>query len=98
MTTRTGGFHTGRLASIPSTSVRRSLRRSRRRVYDMWERDVKGQNAIAFNEATMIAIVQHYFDSVLFKDGLSPEVVSIEKDGQYNISIRQRDPGKTAGV
>ena len=38
---------------------------------------MKGVNEIYFNIATIEEIVQHYFDTVLFKDGASPKVASV---------------------
>ena len=38
---------------------------------------MKGNNKIELNGATLIAMAQHYFDTVLFAKGQSPEVTEV---------------------
>lgn len=42
-----------------------------------------GVNKMTFCVAQMKEIVQHYFDTVLFKDGQSPQVVSVSSENNY---------------
>ena len=39
-----------------------------------------GINSFSLNEATMTRAVQHWFDTVIFVDGVSPTVDSVKKD------------------
>lgn len=43
--------------------------------------DMRGNNTQSLNEGTMIDIVQHYFDNVLYAPGKSPLVTSVEWNG-----------------
>jgi hypothetical protein len=38
---------------------------------------MKGSNTITLNEATMEEAIQHYFDTVLFKENKSPKVTKV---------------------
>lgn len=40
--------------------------------------EMKGNNTIEMNAATVMTAVQYYFDTVLFKEGASPKVTNIE--------------------
>ena len=39
---------------------------------------MNGRNTMELNQATMATALQHYFDTVVFKDGQSPIVGTIE--------------------
>lgn len=39
-----------------------------------------GNNTIILNQATMQKAVQHYFDTVIFKDGIGVKVTGIKKN------------------
>ena len=46
---------------------------------------MKGNNTITLNEATMIAAVQHYFDTILFREGAAPKVQRVAvNSGNYS--------------
>ena len=47
---------------------------------------LKGHNSLSFNQATMTRAVQHWFDTVIFVDGVSPTVdsIKVEKDGHLS--------------
>jgi hypothetical protein len=52
---------------------------------------VTGNNRIHLNEATLIIAVQHYFDTVLFKDEQSPLVQSVRGcDNGFDIAVTDR--------
>lgn len=38
---------------------------------------MEGTNTLELNYATVIAALQHYFDTVVYRDGKSPKVTSI---------------------
>lgn len=38
---------------------------------------MKGNNVMQFNTATMKDAMQHYFNTVLFKEGCSPKVTDV---------------------
>ena len=40
---------------------------------------MKGSNTLELNELTLITALQLYFDTVLFREGCAPKVVSIAK-------------------
>jgi hypothetical protein len=40
---------------------------------------MQGTNSMDLNEATMVVILQHYFDTVLFSSGKSPKVTSVKR-------------------
>jgi hypothetical protein len=46
-----------------------------------------GKNVLRLNEATMMAAVQHYFDSVLYAPGKSPKISAIETTGDRPIGV-----------
>ena len=41
-----------------------------------------GNNKLTLNQATMVAAVQHYFDTVVFAEGKSPKVTQVEKESK----------------
>lgn len=43
-----------------------------------------GNNTIILNQATMQKAVQHYFDTVIFKDGIGVKVTGIKKNQSMN--------------
>ena len=45
---------------------------------------MKGHNQIILNAATVMAAVQHYFDTVLFQPDESPLVTSFDKKDHYS--------------
>jgi hypothetical protein len=47
---------------------------------------MKGSNTMEFNSATMEQIVQHYFDTVLFKEGQVPKVTSVMGKTEMGVS------------
>lgn len=52
-----------------------------------------GVNKIQLNPATMLKIVQHYFDTVMFAEGQSPVVSDIDHvSGSFCISVDDRKP------
>lgn len=50
---------------------------------------MEGLNEIVLNQATMVAAVQHYFKTVLFRDGHVPNVstVSAESKSSYSTGL-----------
>ena len=49
---------------------------------------MKGNNEMGINTATMILIVQHYFDTVLFAKGQAPKVNGIAyNSGNFKASL-----------
>ena len=46
---------------------------------------MKGNNMIAVCSAQLMEMVQHYFDTVLFKEGESPTVTAIVQDSQATV-------------
>ena len=55
-----------------------------------------GANKLTLNQATMVAAVQHYFDTVLFADGRSPKVTQVEKESkgygpdEFAVSVEEK--------
>ena len=39
-----------------------------------------GENELRLNEETVVAALQHYFDSVLFAEGKAPLVIGVSHD------------------
>ena len=50
---------------------------------------LRGLNELRLNESTMTAVVQHYFDTVLFKDSGKTIVksVSMATEGAYSSKV-----------
>lgn len=38
---------------------------------------MKGKNQITLNQATMVLAIQHYFESIVFKEGSEPQVIAV---------------------
>jgi hypothetical protein len=49
-----------------------------------------GSNTLVFNQATMIAAMQHYLSTVLFAEGKAPTVKAVKFTGQ-NGAYDERD-------
>lgn len=63
-----------------------------------------GVNELQLNEATVVAALQHYFDSVLFAEGKAPRVtgVSEKSSGSYGSTTSfhvkvEQEPAPPAG-
>ena len=41
---------------------------------------MEGKNSLILNHATVVEMLQYYFDNVLFADGQSPTVEDVEQD------------------
>lgn len=54
-----------------------------------------GMNDLRFNRATMAAMVQHYFDTVLFK---APPKVLFVAQQQEDFLVRTEAPAETKGT
>ena len=55
-----------------------------------------GNNEISLNGATMMAAIQHYFDTVLFAEGKAPTVTSVKGpvggyDGAFTVSTSGKE-------
>lgn len=54
---------------------------------------MKGKNAIVLNGVTVAAALQHYFDTVLFREGQAPKVTGVDQDhnlaGAFRISVEE---------
>lgn len=46
-----------------------------------------GNNSFSFNEATVIEIFQHYFNTVLFTEGKAPHVKNVKSSNEYGGSM-----------
>lgn len=46
---------------------------------------MKGHNSMSLNQATVIAILQHYFDTVLFAADQSPKISGFRYDQSENM-------------
>jgi hypothetical protein len=55
-----------------------------------------GYNEMNLNPATIMAAVQHYFDTVLFKDGESPKVTGVSSSNgvapTFRITMEPKKP------
>lgn len=54
---------------------------------------MKGNNVFTVNEATMCEIVQHYFNTVLFKDTIADQIVyGVTKQGySFEVNFKQKE-------
>jgi len=54
---------------------------------------MKGSNKIVVNSSTIMAMAQHYFDTVLFVKDASPKVVSVAPttDNMFTISVTEKN-------
>lgn len=56
---------------------------------------MKGSNTIILNKATMAVIVQHYFDTVMFREGAAPQVDDVSTDNsQYVFKVLTKENEK----
>ena len=60
-----------------------------------------GTNTMSLNEATVIAAMQHYFDTVIFAPGKAPKVTGVTQEGvgggrEFRILMIQPQPLKDA--
>ena len=59
---------------------------------------MKGNNTLEFNEATMKEIVQHYLDTVMFRDEVKVTVTSVKPASKgyggnsFEISVETKEP------
>lgn len=63
---------------------------------------MKGNNMISVCSAQLTEMVQHYFDTQMFKDGQSPTVTGIVQDSQASVFriqtvSKEAEPATKAG-
>lgn len=53
-----------------------------------------GSNTIILNEASMKLAIQHYFDTMLFKQSESPKVIAVNSKNTDGFEVKVKDNAK----
>lgn len=61
---------------------------------------MKGNNSMSLNQATVIEMLQHYLDTILFSKGQSPRITSFiyyPSDNLLRLQLKEQEPSEKKG-